>query len=94
MLYLLVSKKKNPLFLVVFSIIRNAVFNGEREKDSIILRRVGYKNPSLRITVCHHSASLVMPNCDPRDRFFYPTLTLMIEARFFYKLIYGNFIQI
>ena len=33
------------------------------------------KNPSLVINVCHHSASLVMPIGDHRDRFFYPTLT-------------------
>ena len=38
------------------------------------------KNPSLGITVCHQSASLVMPNCDPQDGFFYPTLTLMIDS--------------
>ena len=29
------------------------------------------------ITVCHHSPSLVMPNGDPRDGYFY--LTLMID---------------
>ena len=40
---------------------------------------MGKKNPSLAITVCHHSASLVMPIGDPRDGFFYPTLTLMID---------------
>ena len=38
------------------------------------------KNPSVGITVCHHSASLVMPKGDPRDRFFNPTLTLMIDS--------------
>ena len=38
------------------------------------------KNPSVGITVCHHSASLVMPNADPLDRFFYPTLTLMMDS--------------
>ena len=38
---------------------------------------------SLGITVGHHSASLKMPNGDHRDRFFYPTLTLMI---YFYIL--------
>ena len=27
-----------------------------------------------------YSASLVMPNGDPRDGFFYPTLTLMIDS--------------
>ena len=31
------------------------------------------------LTFLHqHSASLMMPNVDPRDGFFYPTLTLMI----------------
>ena len=33
-----------------------------------------------RITVCHHSASLVMPNGDPQDRFFYPPLTVMVDS--------------
>ena len=32
--------------------------------------RVGYKNPSLGISACHHSESIVVPNGDPRDRFF------------------------
>ena len=32
------------------------------------------------ITVCHHSASLMMPIDGPRDGFFYPTLTLMIVS--------------
>ena len=36
-------------------------------------------HPSLAITVIHHSASLVMPISDPWDRFFYPTLTLMMD---------------
>ena len=38
------------------------------------------ENPSLRITVCHHFASLAMPNSDPQDGIFYPTLTLMIDS--------------
>ena len=54
--------------------------SGEQEKESIICVRVGEKNPSLGITICHHSASLVMPNDDPRDGFFYPTLTLRIDS--------------
>ena len=58
----------------------NVVSNGEQEKESLIRVRVGKKNPSLVITVWHHSASLVMPNSDPRDRYFYPTLTLMIDS--------------
>ena len=40
---------------------------------------MGYKIFSLMITVCQHSASLVMPIGDPRDGFFYPTSTLMID---------------
>ena len=46
---------------------KNAMFNGEQEKKSIICVRVGEKNSPLATTVCHHSASLVMPNGDPRD---------------------------
>ena len=38
------------------------------------------KNLCLVITICHYSASLVMPNGDPRYRFFYPFLTLMIDS--------------
>ena len=54
--------------------------SGEQEKESIFRVRVGWKNLSLGITVFHHSVSLGMPNGDPRDRFFYPTLTLMIDS--------------
>ena len=35
------------------------------------------KKSTLAIMVCHYSASLVMPNCDPRDGVFHPTLTLV-----------------
>ena len=35
---------------------------------------------TLGITVCHHSASLIMQIGDPRDRFFYPNLTLMVDS--------------
>ena len=59
---------------------KNAVFNGEQEKEPIICVRMGKKNMSLRITVCHHSASLVMPICDPQDGVFYPTLTFMMDS--------------
>ena len=52
----------------------------EQEKESNILVRVGYKSLSLVITVCHHSASLVMPKGDPRDGFFYLTLSLMMDS--------------
>ena len=35
---------------------------------------------SLEITVGHHSASLVMPNGDPWERLFYPTLTRIMGS--------------
>ena len=54
--------------------------SGEQEKECINYVRVGLKNPSLGITVCHHSACLVIPNGVPRDKFFYPTLTLLINS--------------
>ena len=41
---------------------------------------MGLKNPSLMITACHHSASLVMPNSDPKDGFLYLTLILMMDS--------------
>ena len=65
----------------------NALFNGEQEKESIICVRMGLKKPSLAITICHHSASIVMSNSDPRDGFFYPTLTLMIDS---YTVVWGE----
>ena len=55
--------------------------SGEQEKESTFRVRVGQKNPSLGITVCQHSASLVMPNGDPREGFCYPTL----NDRFLYS---------
>ena len=51
-----------------------------KKKESIIRVQVEWKNPSLTISVCHPSASLVMPIGDPRDEFYYPTLTLMIQG--------------
>ena len=32
------------------------------------------------ITVCHHSACLLISNVDPQDRYLYPTLTLMMDS--------------
>ena len=58
---------------------KNEVFSGDQEKASIICVRMR-ENPSLVITVCHHSASLVMPNGDPRDGYFYPILKLMMDS--------------
>ena len=55
------------------------MFYGELEQGPIRRVRVRYKNPSLRLSVCHHLASLMIPNSDPRDGFTYPTLTLMVD---------------
>ena len=38
------------------------------------------ENLTLMITVCPHSARLVIPIGDPRDKFFYPTLTLIMDS--------------
>ena len=48
---------------------------GTQEKESIMGVRERQKNPSLGITVWHHSASLVMPDSNPRDGFFCLPLT-------------------
>ena len=37
----------------------------------------GIEKPALEATVCHHSASLAMPNGDPRADLFYPTLGIL-----------------
>ena len=62
-----------------------------KKKESIIRMRVGQKNLSLKINVCHHSASLVMPNCDPWDGFFY--LTLMIDSYVIFLGLVVNLIR-
>ena len=56
------------------------VFSGEQEKESIILVKMGLKNPSVAITILHYLASLVMPIGDPDDVFSYPILTLMLDS--------------
>ena len=38
------------------------------------------KNPSFAITVCHHSASLVVPIGYPQYGFLYSILTLMMDS--------------
>ena len=42
--------------------------------------RMGWKNLSLGITICHHLASL----SGLRDEFSYPTLTLMMDSYILY----------
>ena len=40
----------------------------------------GIEKSPLKMIVCHHSASLVIPIGDPQDGFFYLTLTFMIDS--------------
>ena len=51
---------------------KNKVLSGEHGNESIICVRKGYKNTSLAITICHHSASLVMLISDLWDGFSIP----------------------
>ena len=50
----------------------NAEFNDLQEKESNICVRMG--NLSAALTICHHFVSLLMPNINHQDGFFYPTL--------------------
>ena len=51
-----------------------------QDKESIMAVRCELKIPSLRITVWHHSASLVIPKSYPRDRLFNPHLTTIKDS--------------
>ena len=59
--------------------IINEVFSGEHW--------MGLNNPSLAITVCHHSASLVMPIDDPRND---PTLIHWGTSEIAYQINLGQ----
>ena len=48
---------------------------------------MGLNNPSLAITVCHHSASLVMPIDDPRND---PTLIHWGTSEIAYQINLGQ----
>ena len=59
-----VSSQRIQNFLEVFLHvipIKSETFSGKQEKESIIRVRMGWKNPSVLIIVCHHSSSLMMP---------------------------------
>ena len=76
------SECSGYLFYVFF--FSNAVLSGEQKKKELIIPvRVEKKNMFIVITLRHHSTRLVMTICDPRDRFFYPTLTLMMDLYIF-----------
>ena len=64
----------------------------------LLLMRGRQKNPSLATTVWHHSASLEMPDSDPRDRLVYLPLTSMIDpsiitVRYYCLLAEGDWIH-
>ena len=59
---------------------KNADFNGEQEKRIHYLCVNVIEKSALRISICHHSASLIMSNSDRRIRFFYPTLKLLLDS--------------
>ena len=48
-----------------------------QEKESVMVVSCELKIPSLKITVRHHSASLMMPNSYPCDGIFNPHLTFL-----------------
>ena len=50
------------------------------KKNNFIIVSEWDKKKSLEINACHDPGSLAMPNGDPRDGFFFPTLTLMIYS--------------
>ena len=54
--------------------------SGEQEKRIHYSCEVMIETSVPRITICHHSASLVMPNGDPLDEYFCPTITLMMDS--------------
>ena len=86
-----VSSQRIQNFLEVFLYvipIKSETFSGKQEKESIIRVRMGWKNPSVLIIVCHHSASLIMPIGDPLDGLFYPTLNFF--DGFLYSLIFSE----
>ena len=51
-----------------------------QEKESVMVVWFELKTPWLRITVRHHSASLVMPNSYPREGSFNPNLTTIKDS--------------
>ena len=51
-----------------------------QEKESVMVVRCKLKIPSLRITVLHHSPSLLMSNSYPRDGIFNLHLTTIKDS--------------
>ena len=77
-LFLLRSGKGCGLWLWTFLLL--FFMKGMQVKECIIGVRGRKKYPSLGITVWHNSASLVIPDSDPRDGFFYLPLIPTIDS--------------
>ena len=79
-----VNIKQHDLFMATPTLQSNVEDrNDMQEKGSIMVVRCWEKNPSLGITVWHHSAKPCDAKQCPSDRFSYPHLTLMKDS---YKL--------
>ena len=79
--------------MVIFIMCKCCIVNGVQEKESIKRVRMeknGLEKPCPSIIACQHSASLLMSNSDPRDYFFHPTVTLMIDS---YTINRGSYIS-
>ena len=58
------------------------------ERNNPLFSKVWIEKSVLAITDCHHSACLVMPIGGPRDGFFHPTLTLIIDFYIKYQVVF------
>ena len=73
---------KEKFYFTARSILKSNVEHQKVCKKKYLswVHGVDRKNPSLAITVRYHSANLVMPISDPRDRIPYPHLTLLRDT--------------
>ena len=76
------SQRIQDFLKVFFSSISNIneVLSVGQEKRIKFSCEDEIENLSLMITICHHSARLVMPIYDSQDRYIYPTITLMKDS--------------
>ena len=65
-------------------------FMVSKKKNPLFMRGWDRKIRPSWFTVCHHSASLVIPNGDPQGEIFYSTLILMIDSYSIYIYIYTH----
>ena len=68
-------------------IIKNPCSEMKGKKKNLLRVRGVDRKIHLSESQWHHSASLKMPDSDPRDRFFYLSLTPMIESNGIYPRV-------